>query len=253
MQENPQVLYCSSLMNEYSEQNVYAALVHTEKSLFKVYLGTRINQETFLIRGSFGNKMTISNYKKFLQFFKWARIMVLWDVMLCCLVSGPWHYEGIYCSHLKGFEVHEEGSQEPPTQQCSVTSWKSRILNHISVNTSKFTKNEHFKHTNFPDFSLTSICSAVTHSCNVFVHLQDASLIKPLSEISSKKLLLMCTIHAYSPALCMRACTNSSLCWMTFLTDTVTFTSHHFVSFTICLTLNLRPIYLQLHFTGLLK
>jgi hypothetical protein len=37
-------------MNEYSEQNVYAALVHTEKSLFKVYLGTKINQETFLIR-----------------------------------------------------------------------------------------------------------------------------------------------------------------------------------------------------------
>jgi len=48
MQENPQVLYCSSFTNEYSEQNVCAALIHTEKSLFKVYLGTRINQETFL-------------------------------------------------------------------------------------------------------------------------------------------------------------------------------------------------------------
>jgi len=53
-------------MNEYLEQNVYAALVHTEKFLFKVYLGTRINQETFLSRGSSGNKNKISiiNYQK---------------------------------------------------------------------------------------------------------------------------------------------------------------------------------------------
>jgi hypothetical protein len=56
MQENPQVLYCSSFMNEYSEQNAYAALIHTEKSQFKVYLGTRLNQETFLSWGSSGNK-----------------------------------------------------------------------------------------------------------------------------------------------------------------------------------------------------
>jgi hypothetical protein len=66
MQENPQVLYCSSFVNEYLEQNVYAALVHTEKSLFKVHLRTRINQETFLSRGSSGNqnKMSIINYQK---------------------------------------------------------------------------------------------------------------------------------------------------------------------------------------------
>jgi hypothetical protein len=159
--------------------------------------------------------------------------MVLWDVTMCCLVSGPWHYEGIHCSHLKGFEVHEEGGQEPPTQQCSVTSWKSIILNNISVNTSKLPKYKHFKHTDFPYFSMTSICSAVIHSWNVFMHLQGGSLIKPLSAIWSKKLLLMCTIHVSSPALCVRACTNLSLCWLTFLTDTVTFTSHHFVSFTM--------------------
>jgi hypothetical protein len=64
--------------------------------------------------------------------------------MLCCLVGGPQHFEGIHCFHLKGFEVHEEGSQEPPTQQRSVTSWKTRILSYISVNTSKLPQNEHF-------------------------------------------------------------------------------------------------------------
>jgi hypothetical protein len=64
MQENPEVLYCSSFMNENSEHNMYKALVHTEKSLFKVYLGKRLNQETFLSRGSSGikNKMTVINY-----------------------------------------------------------------------------------------------------------------------------------------------------------------------------------------------
>jgi len=67
-------------MNEYSEQNLYAALVHTEKSLFKVYLGTRINQEIFLSRGSSGNKMSIINYQKVSLVFERARIMVLWDV-----------------------------------------------------------------------------------------------------------------------------------------------------------------------------
>ena len=65
MQKNPQVLYCSSFMNEYSEQNVYAALVHTEKSLFKVYLGTKINQETFLIRDHLETKWQLVITKSF--------------------------------------------------------------------------------------------------------------------------------------------------------------------------------------------
>jgi len=63
-------------MNEYSEQNLYAALVHTEKSLFKVYLGTRINQ-TFLSMGSSGNEKKLSNinYQKVSSdFSKQARI-----------------------------------------------------------------------------------------------------------------------------------------------------------------------------------
>lgn len=103
--------------------------------------------------------------------------MVFCDATLCCLVSGFRCFEGIRCFHLQGVKVHEDEGQEPLMQRCSVTCWKTRTLNYISVNTSKLAKNEHFKHTDFPDFSVTSICSAVGHSCDVFSHLQVTPLI----------------------------------------------------------------------------
>ena len=49
-------------MNKNSEHNVYEALVHTEKSLFKVYPGDKIKSRKIFNKGSSGSKAQNDDY-----------------------------------------------------------------------------------------------------------------------------------------------------------------------------------------------
>jgi hypothetical protein len=62
----------------------------------------------------------------------WLRIMVFWDVALCHWVTGCLCSEGKYCLHYQGLNGLRRiplKHWEPPTQQHSITSQKTGILN----------------------------------------------------------------------------------------------------------------------------
>jgi hypothetical protein len=97
-------------MTENSEHKMDEALIHTEKSLFKVCLGGKV-KENF----NYGSSARTENDNYQLQIVS-SVFQVSRDLLLCCLASSSQCFEGVHCFHLQGLKVHEDQGQEPPTQ-----------------------------------------------------------------------------------------------------------------------------------------
>ena len=55
----------------------------------------------------------------------------LWDVTLCCWVSGSWHFKGMWCLYHQGWSVTSEKTWIPKHSHCEVSN-KSVFLFHLS-------------------------------------------------------------------------------------------------------------------------